>query len=84
MARTSKLLATHAIIGNYDGNVGILFWHDNQVDAYRERNNVNEEGGLCNVFEAPGGNLSLENVEAANRVLATKLGSGESSDSLGE
>lgn len=63
MARTYYSAALFAVYGKGDpggmGGFGVLFWHDNEIDAHREAQRVNKAGGDCKVVPAPGGKLDF-------------------------
>ena len=73
MARTYFSAATHAVVGtDAKGASGVLFWHDNEVDAHREAKSVQAGGGSCQVVPAPGGNLDIA-MRAYVRTLAMPI-----------
>lgn len=81
MARTCMTSATHAVIGveciagqRYPLSTGILYWHDNEFEAWAESRRVNEAGGSSRVVNAPGGELSAEDECALSALIAAALG----------
>lgn len=64
MARTYFSKATHALIG-YDapyedgrpGGAGVVQWHDNELDAWRDAKEINAAGGSVRVVPAPEGEI---------------------------
>ena len=52
--------ATWAILGSYKVSVGILSWHNNQVDAYRQLKAIREDGGTGRVVPVIDGQLDKQ------------------------
>lgn len=53
--------------GSWEG--GILAWHDNQLDAYRDARELRELGFTCRVVPAPQGNLSEDLTEEVHDLI---------------
>ncbi len=48
--RVNQDKAIYAVIGYHPmAGAGILYWHDEQLSAWRDRRELNREGGHCRV-----------------------------------
>lgn len=59
--RTNCAHAARAVIGKdiLGMAYGVLYWHDNELDAYRDAKTINNMGGNCWVVKSPKGVLSM-------------------------
>jgi len=55
---TSSIEATHALLGAYKGGVGVIQWHDNELDAWREAKRINSDNGNVKVVPVVNGRLT--------------------------
>lgn len=55
MAPTS---ATHALLGSDRTSVGVISWHGNELEAWREAKRINSNGGKVKVVPVVDGNLT--------------------------
>lgn len=76
--------ATHAVVGTTaptedkpQGTGGVICWHDNELEAHRERKEINEAGGSVRVIEAPGGEMDPEGVLEAYETALNALEVGD-------
>lgn len=53
--------ATHALLGSDGiGSVGVISWHTNEFEAYREAKRINDNGGKVKVVPVVDGELTPE------------------------
>lgn len=55
--RVSPKDATHALLGVYKTDVGVVAWHDNEFDAWRDARDINLDGGKVKVVPVENGEL---------------------------
>jgi hypothetical protein len=58
--RTNIRGAQFAVVGAHpDLGAGVLFWHDNELDAHREAKEIRKTlGASAKVYPTPGGDMS--------------------------
>jgi hypothetical protein len=78
--RVSIIEAMYAVIGiehDKQGTAsGVLYWHDNRLDAYREANRINTDGINCYVTFSPGGKLEEKDQKRVDRLVRKGLSNG--------
>lgn len=69
--------AQFAIIGTEPGDekhgtgpaFGILYWHDNELDAHRDAKAISGRGGICRVERSPDGVLAEDVVDEVSKLV---------------
>ena len=70
MAQVEPKNSTHALLGYYKGNVGVVCWHDNELEAWRNAKQINNDGGKVKVVPVEDGNLSEEHNKEKSELFA--------------
>ena len=52
--------ATYALLGVHGPNVGVVCWHDNELEAWRHAKQINDSGGNVKVVPVVDGKLTAK------------------------
>jgi hypothetical protein len=65
--------ATHALLGSDGiGSVGVIAWHTNELEAYREAKRINTSGGKVKVVPVVNGELTPEHQAEKAKLFADR------------
>lgn len=68
--RVSPKDATHALLGVHGAEIGVVSWHNNEFDAWREARDINASGGRVKVVPVINGDLTAKHQEEKAELFA--------------